>query len=404
MNRFLVFGALALIKLCGIGLIVFLAGCKPSSDTKAGTSQTSAPQSTTPALNQAPTQTPTQATTQIIAPTLRIEAEDLETVKLGEIATNVTITGSLKAQKQSLIKSKSAGEVTALALKEGDSVNAGQRVAQIDDLDAKLRLNERIAARKAAQAQAELAQRVFQNQKQLFDKGFISQAALDNFQTQLDVARANLESAVASLRVVEKSINDAILVSPISGVVAEVFVQTGEKVGSDARLLSVVDLRSIEFEAPAPADLSAAIGVGQAVSVRIDGIKDELVGRVERINPGTQAGSRSIPVHVSLNGKSSALKVGMFAEGRFVTASKTNVLVIPSSAIREAAGRRFVYVINGDNKIQERTVTLGLSDPSGLVGKRKGSTEIVQGLNANEKIVSTNLGPIRAGTVLAPAK
>jgi membrane fusion protein, multidrug efflux system len=387
MNRVLVFSGLAIIKLAGIALLMFMVGCNPKTEAKS---------EKVPAKeNSAPTPSPAS---------LRIETTDLYIVKTNNISTSITISGTLKAQKQSLIKSKSGGEVIALALKDGDPVKVGQRVAQIDDLDAKLRLNERIAARKASQAQLELAQRVYQNQRQLFEKGFISQAALDSAQTQLDVARANLESAQASLKVVEKSISDTVLTSPISGVVAEVFVQVGEKIASDARLLSVVDLKSIEFEASVPADLILSIGVGQTVPIRIDGAAQEFLGRVERINPTTQSGSRAIPVHVSLGQGASNLRAGMFAEGRFVTAQKNNVIVVPSGAIREASGRKFVYVIGADLQIQERTVEVGLTDSNGLLGNRKGLTEITQGLKSDEQIIAGNLGPIRPGTLIAQSK
>ncbi len=387
MNRVLVFSGLAIIKLLGIALLVMMVGCNPKTETKSG--KESAKENTAP--------TPIPAS-------LRIETNDLYIVKTNNISASITISGTLKAQKQSLIKSKSGGEVISLALKDGDSVKAGQRVAQIDDLDAKLRLNERIAARKATQAQLELAQRVYQNQRQLFDKGFISQAALDSAQTQLDVARANLESAQASLKVVEKSISDTVLTSPISGIVAEVFVQVGEKVASDARVLSVVDLKSIEFEASVPADLILGVSVGQTVPIRIDGAAQEFLGRVERINPTTQSGSRAIPVHVSLGQGASNLRAGMFAEGRFVTAQKNSVIVVPSGSIREASGRKFVYVIGADLQIQERNVEVGLTDPNGLLGDRKGLTEITQGLKSDEQIIAGNLGPIRPGTLIAQSK
>jgi membrane fusion protein, multidrug efflux system len=387
MNRVLVFSGLAIIKLAGIALLVFMVGCNPKTETKG------------PKESAKESVATTSTTT-----SLRIEATDLYIVKTNNISASITVSGTLKAQKQSLIKSKSGGEIVSLALKDGDSVKAGQRVAQIDDLDAKLRLNERIATRKATQAQLELAQRVYQNQRQLFDKGFISQAALDSAQTQLDVARASLESAQASLKVVEKSISDTVLTSPISGVVAEVFVQVGEKVASDARLLSVVDLKSIEFEASVPADLILSIGVGQTVPIRIDGATQEFLGRVERINPTTQSGSRAIPVHVSLGPGAGNLRAGMFAEGRFVTAQKNNVIVVPSGAIREASGRKFVYVIGSNLQIQERNVEVGLTDPNGLLGNRKGVTEITQGLKSDEQIIAGNLGPIRPGTLIAQSK
>jgi membrane fusion protein, multidrug efflux system len=330
--------------------------------------------------------------------TLVVSPSDLIIASRTNFVATQDVSGSLKAQRQSLVKSKSAGEVIEFTVREGSPVKAGARVARIDDLDARLRLNERNASKQAAQAQLNLAQRTFNNQRQLFEKGFISQAALDSAQSQLDVARANFDSTTAALALVDKSIRDAIVTSPINGVVSEIYVQRGEKVTSDARLLSIIDLSSIEFEALVPAELAVRLSINDVVNVTIDGIPQPVAGRIERINPSTLGGARTVPVHIALsNQQSLGLKAGLFAIGRFTTAKKLNAVVIPLSAVRESAGKKFVYVVSASNKsISERPISLGINDGS--------QTEVTGGLEAGETIIANNLGPIRLGTQIDIAK
>lgn len=377
-----------------VAIVVALTGCKKPEET-AASSPTQTPAGTSPT---AVSPSPASGAVSAKESTLVVSPSDLIAANKTTLSATQDVSGSLKAQRQSLVKSKSAGEVIEFSVREGSAIKAGVKVARIDDLDARLRLNERAATKQAAQAQLNLAQRTFNNQRQLFDKGFISQAALDSAQSQLDVARANFDSANAALAIVDKSIRDSVITSPISGVVSEVFVQKGEKITSDARLLSIIDLSSIEFEALVPAELAVRLSINDSVSINIDGLSKPLAGRIERINPSTQGGARTIPVHIALfDQQSLGLKAGLFAIGRFTTAKKLDVVVIPLSAVRESAGRKFVYLVTGANKaVSERTVSLGINDGN--------QVEVTAGLQPGDTIIANNLGPIRLGTLIDIAK
>jgi RND family efflux transporter MFP subunit len=340
--------------------------------------------------------TPPITNTASAAPSaLTIDPTDLAIVSSTSLRTTVEATGTLKAVRQVIVKTKTAGEVIELSLLEGQSVKKGQAVARIDEQESGLRLNERQAQSQSAKAQLDLAKRTFDNQQQLFQKGFISQAALDNAQTQLNVAAAAFDSANATLAIAKKGVSDSKLTSPINGVVAERYVQLNEKVGLDARIMLIVDDTSLELEALLQVADAGKLSTGSIVSVKPEGSDTASQGTITRINPATATGTRLVPVHIAITNQQGKLKQGQFASATLVTTERLNVVSVLPESIREVAGRSFVYVISANNTLAEQDITLGAR---GTNSQGRDVIEVTKGLAAGTNIVASNLGPLRVGS------
>jgi membrane fusion protein, multidrug efflux system len=340
----------------------------------------------------------TKSTAQVMAaPTLALDPQDIAVMALSVLQSTAEATGTLKAVRQVVIKTKTAGEVTELMLLEGQSVKKGQTVARIDEQESQLRLRERQAQQQSSQAQLELANRTFDNQKQLFQKGFISQAALDSSQTQLNVARAALEQASASVAIAKKGVLDNRLIAPINGIVAERFAQKNEKVGLDARVMLIVDDTSLELEALLQVADAAKLKPGNLVTVKPEGADVSTPGKITRINPATATGTRFVPIHIAIDNSQGRLKQGQFASARVVTSEKNNVISLAPEALREANGRNFVYAVSSDNKIVEQAVQVGIR---GITSNNRDAVEIVKGLEVGTQVIVANLGPLRPGSAV----
>jgi membrane fusion protein (multidrug efflux system) len=164
------------------------------------------------------------------------------------------------------------------------------------------------------------------------------------------------------VQLARNALRDAVVLAPLSGVVAKRHVQPGEKVAFDAPLLTVVDLAKMELQAMVPANDIPEISGGMAVELTIDGFGDRRFrGSVERINPTTEAGTRAILVFVQIPNPDAALKGGMFATGRIKLAAGTQVATLPSIAVRSEAGQTFVWTIDG-GKVARRNVSIGRRD------------------------------------------
>lgn len=342
---------------------------------------------------RAPAPAPMPAPAAVAEPApLEFAAADLMTVTTGTLARVVPLTGTLRPVRQTVVKARVPGELSRVDAREGTTVRRGEVLARIDPLEYETRVRERTAQLQAASAQVDQARRTFDNARALRERNFVSQSALDQVQSAWEVAVATRDATAAQLALARKALADTALVAPIDGVVAERFAQPGEKLPMDARVLSIVDLSAMEIEAPVPAAEVGSVRIGQPVTLRIEGVAQPQVGRIARIAPATQPGTRSVPVYIALENRDPSVRAGLFAQGRLTVETRDNAISVPETAIRDAGARRFVYAIVGD-RIVEREVRTGLRDDA----EGPARIEIIEGLAAGDRIVAAQLGTLRAG-------
>lgn len=323
-------------------------------------------------------------------PQLEFLDEDLYTVEPRALEARLALTGTLAPLVEATLKAKVAGELVEVAVREGESVKRGQVLARIDPTEVRARVAARAADLAAARAQLSLAQKNRATQRALLDKGYISQNAFDATQSNFDVARARLRAAEADLAVANKSLGDAVLYAPFSGIVSQRFADPGERVALDVKVISLVDLSRLELEAAVPAAAIAQVRVGQAIQFYVDGFGARaFTGTIDRINPATVAGSRSINVYAAIDNAGGELRAGMFAQAALALARYENALSVPTSALREEGGQTYVYAIV-DGAVRKKPVKAGPSDDAGTV-------QVLEGIAAGERIVKSNLGSLREG-------
>ena len=316
--------------------------------------------------------------------------DDLYIVEPRSLDRVLPLTGSLAPLTEATVKAKVAGELIAVAVREGESVKQGQMLAKIDLTEVEARVAAREADVAAAKAQLVWAEKNRAQQKALLEKSFISQSAFDNIQSNHDVAAAKLRASDAELVMARKSLGDAVLVAPFSGIVSLRHAQPGERVALDAKVVSIVDLSRLQLEASVPPAAIGQVRIGQAMSFRVEGFGErEFDGRIERINPSATAGSRSISVYAVIDNREGLLRGGMFAQGALTLSSIDGALAVPASAVREEIGQTFVYAIEA-GLLKKKNVKVGAPDAAGRV-------QVLEGLAAGDRIVRANLGSLREG-------
>ena len=312
-----------------------------------------------------------------------------------ELHQTLALSGSLRAVQQAIVKARLAADVREVVAREGEAVKAGQVLVRMDATEYQARVEQARGNLNAALAQRDIANKTRDNNRALLEKGFISRNAFDNAASQLAVAEANVEAARGALDQVKKLFNDTVIRAPITGLIASRSVQPGEKVSPDNRLLEIVNLDQMEMEASVPTNDIARVVVGQQVRLRIEGLPDAFSGRVTRINPATQPGSRSILVYVQIANPQHILRVGMFAEAQLSLLTKTNVLALPQSAIHKDSNGATVYVID-NGKLLKAPVTLGIEGRSGETPL----VEISGGLAFGAQVVRSDMGNLLQGTAV----
>ena len=338
---------------------------------------------------------PAPVKAEAVAPVLEFLQSDLLTVTPRDLRQTLSATGSLRAYNQASVKARVAGEVRDVLVREGETVKAGQVLVRMDESDYRARVAQAEGALLAARGQLDIAAKARENNQALMDRGFISRNAYDTAKSQYDIAQANVNAARGGLDLSRKALGDTVIRAPISGVVASRSVQPGEKVSADNKLLEVVDLARMEMEVAVPTSDIIAIAPGQEVAVRIEGLAQPLPATVVRINPATQAGSRSIMTYLQLENPQNRLRAGMFGEARLTLSKKAGVLAAPPSALQQNGDSAYVYAIEQD-KLVRRQVQTGITGSDGDVTL----IEIIDGLEAGARIVRSNLGNLPAGAIV----
>ena len=327
-------------------------------------------------------------------PTLEFGAGELASVESKAMPRWLPVSGTMQPVRQATVKAKVSGDVRQITVREGDSVQAGQMLVRVDTADLDARVLERQGQLQSARAQLALAEKTNAMNQKLLKQNFISQNASDNAESSLEVAKGNLQAAQAQLRVAQNALKDSVATAPLSGIVAKRHVQPGEKVAFDSPLVTVVDLKDMELQAAVPSSDIPELKPGMTVDLVVVGFTDrKFTGRIERINPSTEAGTRAILVFVGIPNEAQALRGGMFATGRIALAAGAPVPTLPATAVRTEAGQSYVWTIQG-GKLAKKTVLIGRRDDDA------GRVELKTALPADTPVLSAKFDNLKEG---APA-
>lgn len=331
------------------------------------------------------------ATVQVEA-VVELARSDVVDAQTNALNQGVLLTGSLRAVHSAVVKARVAGELQGLAVREGDAVRAGQVIATIDPAEHQARLRQAQQQADAARSQVEIAKRNFDNNQAMVDKGFISRTALESSQSSLTGAQATYQAAVAAVDVANKTLDDTALRAPITGVVSQRLAQPGERLAIDARVIEIIDPTRLELEATlAPAD-SVHVRTGQTARLTVEGAAQPVTATVVRINPSAQAGSRGVPVYLSVPA-TPGLRQGLFAQGMLVT-ERVQALAVPLGAVRTDRPTPYVQVIEGE-RVRHKAVQPGARGEAG-----DETLVAVTGLQAGARVILGHVGALREGTAV----
>ena len=340
------------------------------------------------------------ATAPAPAAAIELAPGDVATARQAELVTQLRISGGLKAAQSAIVKAKVAAELKTLTVREGDPVQAGQLIGQLDSTETSWRLRQAEDQAAAAQAQLDVAQRTLDNNKSLVNQGFISRNALETSVSNVAGAQASLQAAKAAAEIARKAVRDCEIRAPISGQVSLRVAQPGERVAVDGRIVEVVDLSRIELEAAVAPEDVLSLRVGQSARVQVDGLAEPLPAKVARINPSAQTGTRSVLAYLALppTAQAAGLRQGLFARAT-VDLQRRSALVVPVSALRFDQALPFVLLVE-NGQVARRTVVTGGRGEVEIDGRVEPAVEITQGLAPGATALRGTVGSLRDGTLL----
>lgn len=310
----------------------------------------------------------------------------------GGDAGSLVLDGTVQAVRQSTLAAQVAGNVVALAVNAGDRVNAGQVIARIDDRDAQAGLLRTQAGVVEAQAQWRNAQLNSQRTRDLHAQGFVSQAALDVADTQLQAAQANLKQAQAAQAQAALVRGFATVSAPFDAVVLATLVEAGDLATPGRALVTVYAPGAMRAVVQVPSSRAVLARDARLLQVLLpDGRAIEPSART--ILPSADPVSQTVEWRLDLPAQAlPGLLPGQTVQVRFAAAAgPTATIVVPSTAVLRRGELTAVYVVQGDRFVL-RAVRAGRD--RGAAG-----TEVYAGLQPGERIAADAVRAGLAGAV-----
>ncbi|HJV62977.1 MAG TPA: efflux RND transporter periplasmic adaptor subunit, partial [Albitalea sp.] len=316
-----------------------------------------------------------------------------EVVRPVRAAMPITIefSGPLVAPSTALVRAKAAGTLLSLKVGEGSRVKAGQLLGTVDLAELSSRVAERNALLESAKAQLAQAERTHASNQRLADQHFISPIALESSRSALETARAQMLAAQAQLDTTRVGLRDAALVAPISGIVAKRHVVPGEKLSPEQQVLTIVDLGRLELAGSVGTHEVSRLAPGMPVQVRVEGHDEAVGGKLARIAPAAEPGTRSIGVTIELANPKEQFRAGQYAMARVDLADPQQRLSVPISAVGTTSGQEHVWVVQ-NGALLRRAITTGRRD------EHNGRVEVLSGLTDGVQVLAARFDNLREGS------
>ena len=324
------------------------------------------------------------------SPSITLAPTDVATVTATTIEDGVALTGDLRPSETIDVRSRIEGDLTDVYVREGQEVRAGQLLARFESSTQESSRASADADRAAANAELTNAQWTLDQNESLFKAGAIAERDLKVSQQAVVAARAKVAAAEARLRASGNEARDTRVLAPASGVIEKRLVDGGVHLARGAPMFTLVRSGTLELAAAVPARQASAVRVGQVVHFVADARRFD--GKVARVSPTIDPATRAVTVYVQVPNPGNNLRGGTFATGRVVSRTLTNVIGIPTGALRQSQdnGQPFVYRIDGKT-LNPAPVQIGAVD------EQLGVAQVTEGLQAGDKIVVGNVGTLGRG-------
>ena len=283
--------------------------------------------------------------------------------------------GTVTSKENVTVSSEMGGVVKAILAEEGQWVNKGDAIVQLD--------GSVLASQVAELRQArDLARTTFERQDNLWKKGIGSELQYLQIKNQYSSLQKKLEGAEAQLDKMELS-------APISGRVDEIFFNVGELAAPGFPALRVVNTRQVQVEADVTERYSASLHTQDVVHISFKALGVEKEAPITFVGQVINPKNRTFKVKINLDNKDGVIKPNAVASLKIQDYQSDNALALPSEIVKKDMRGNFVFVAKDKHAVKTYIMT-GRS--------YKDETEVLSGLNDNDKVITAGHNEVANGS------
>ena len=320
-----------------------------------------------------------------------VRAVKVSTVGMASIQSGSEFSAEVRPRIESRLGFRVAGKLVRRAVELGQTVKAGQVLAQLDPQDYKLAAEAARAQVAAAATNRDLAAADFKRFKELRDQNFISGAELERRETTLKAAQAQLDQAQAQLNSQGNQASYTTLVADMSGVVTAVNAEPGQVVSAGAPVVQIAQDGPRDVVFAVPEDKVAMIKAGSSVDVKVWASKTVVKGVVREVAASADPVTRTFTVKVGLDAKD-ALPLGTTVSvvPQALDRSGVQVIKLPTSALVQSGKATAVWVLDtGSMTVKLQTITVATADGNEVV--------VAGGLTPGAQVVTAGVHVLSPG-------
>lgn len=287
--------------------------------------------------------------------------------------------GVVEALEEVDVAAELSGTVKAVHVSEGDRVEAGQLLLELDAEKRELAVRQARQSAEQARTSLDEARLKLKRRRELAAQETISAEVLDNSRLAVDSAAAVYERALASQQLAERELADTRIISPTPGLVDVKAVEPGEAVTVGATLIKLQAVSVLRVHTWISEKDVAFIRAGAPAEVNISGIPGQVFqARIEWVGVNADPATGNFPVKLILQQDSDSIRPGMTATAVIQGLERRAVILLPEQALVDRDRRRVVFVVeNGRARMREPQLVAGLGD----------QLLVLAGLSAGEQLV-----------------
>jgi RND family efflux transporter MFP subunit len=327
----------------------------------------------------------------------------LATAHPAPLADATDYVATLKSLRSTNVQPQIDGQITQIFVKSGDRVAAGAPIAQIDPRRQQAAVSSQEAERTARQASVNFARQQADRATELFNAGAISRQELEQAQTGLRTAEADLQAIEAQIQQQQVQLRYYTVSAPTAGVIGDVPVRVGFQVTPQTLLTTIDQNQVLEVYVQVPVERSRDLKPGLPLEV-LDGETGERLASttVSFVSPHVDEQTQSILVKGSVQNPNGALRPSQYVRARIVWKT-TEGLVIPVTAVLRLNGQFFAFVAEA-GKGPDGKPALVARQRAISVGAIQGNDyPVLDGIKAGDRVVVSGTQKITDGAPIADA-